>query len=389
MRIAHLADVHLGYRAYTRTTSAGLNRREVDVFKAFQSVLQRVIDLNPDIVIIAGDLFHSVRPSNYTINNAYRLLRDFRNQTPAPLVIIGGNHDTPKSVDTGCILDLFDSIPNVFIRHHGYHAVAFPELDCAVYCLPYFALEDRAQYLLRPEAGPSTNILTVHGTVQGVVRSRDSEALQAHPSEFHFEEWNYAAFGHYHIRCELEPNAYYAGSIEYTSTNIWEECPGARGRPSPKGFVLYDTDAGKADFFETPDLRYVRDLGVLNAESLSAAEVMEGIDARLASVPGGLNEKILRIVVEAFPRALQKELDWQRLRSLKNDALHLDVVFRPQPETHRALGRTPGGGARPLELEWEDYAGGMEDVPRGIERSRLVELGNTFLRQAAEAEVGL
>ncbi len=45
MRIAHIADPHLGYRAYNRITSQGVNRREADVFKAFQSALAKVAEL--------------------------------------------------------------------------------------------------------------------------------------------------------------------------------------------------------------------------------------------------------------------------------------------------------------------------------------------------------
>jgi exonuclease SbcD len=40
MRLVHLADLHLGFRAYSRTNSLGINRREADVFMAFQQALQ-------------------------------------------------------------------------------------------------------------------------------------------------------------------------------------------------------------------------------------------------------------------------------------------------------------------------------------------------------------
>ena len=36
MRIAHLSDVHLGYRAYSRTNEHGVNQREHDVLQAFR-----------------------------------------------------------------------------------------------------------------------------------------------------------------------------------------------------------------------------------------------------------------------------------------------------------------------------------------------------------------
>ncbi|MDH3455727.1 MAG: metallophosphoesterase, partial [Gemmatimonadota bacterium] len=63
MKLAHLADVHLGFRQYHRLTANGINQREADVASAFRNVIEGVIAAAPDLVIIAGDLFNSVRPS--------------------------------------------------------------------------------------------------------------------------------------------------------------------------------------------------------------------------------------------------------------------------------------------------------------------------------------
>ena len=35
--------------------------------------------------------------------------------------------------------------------------------------------------------------------------------------------WSYIALGHYHVHQRIEDNAYYSGSLEYTSTNPWSE----------------------------------------------------------------------------------------------------------------------------------------------------------------------
>ncbi len=72
MRIAHLADLHLGFRAYHRVTPRGINVREADVADAFRRAVARVCDLRPDLVLVAGDIFHTVRPSNTAIAEAFR-----------------------------------------------------------------------------------------------------------------------------------------------------------------------------------------------------------------------------------------------------------------------------------------------------------------------------
>lgn len=53
----------------------GINQREADVNVAFQEAITRIISLKPDVTIIAGDLFHAVRPSNTVVTFCFRQLR--------------------------------------------------------------------------------------------------------------------------------------------------------------------------------------------------------------------------------------------------------------------------------------------------------------------------
>ena len=78
MRIAHLADVHLGFRQFQRLDATGVNQREADVAGAFRRAIDAVIEQRPDAVLIAGDLFHSVRPTNRAIIEAFAGLRRLR-----------------------------------------------------------------------------------------------------------------------------------------------------------------------------------------------------------------------------------------------------------------------------------------------------------------------
>ena len=88
MKLVHLADLHLGYRAYGRITPQGLNIRERDVIKTFKETLDRVAEINPDVVIVAGDVFHRPRPGNTSIFLAIKFLQEFRTKCKAPIVMI-------------------------------------------------------------------------------------------------------------------------------------------------------------------------------------------------------------------------------------------------------------------------------------------------------------
>ena len=62
MRIAHLADLHLGFRQFQRQSPAGNNQREADVARATRHAINAIIAAAPDVVVVAGDVFHQVRP---------------------------------------------------------------------------------------------------------------------------------------------------------------------------------------------------------------------------------------------------------------------------------------------------------------------------------------
>ena len=108
MRLVHLADIHLGFRQYQRQTPAGINQREADVATSMRRVIDKVIELKPDLVLIAGDVFHAVRPPNPAILHAFIQFSRLRANLPdARIVMVAGNHDTPRTAETGCILKLF------------------------------------------------------------------------------------------------------------------------------------------------------------------------------------------------------------------------------------------------------------------------------------------
>ena len=113
MIVAHLADLHLGYRAYHRLVpgeaggSPRFNARERDVSQAFRASLDQIIEMQVDLVLVAGDIFHTVRPSNTAIADAFRQFARLRDALPeTPILIVAGNHDSPRAVETGSILTL-------------------------------------------------------------------------------------------------------------------------------------------------------------------------------------------------------------------------------------------------------------------------------------------
>ena len=129
MRLVHLSDLHLGYRQYQRLTPGGINQREADVAAIVRAAIDASIELAPDVVLIAGDVFHTVRPTNPAILHAFvqfaRLCARCRIPT---IVMIAGNHDTPRSTETGGILRLFAPL-GIHVVDREARRLSFPDRD--------------------------------------------------------------------------------------------------------------------------------------------------------------------------------------------------------------------------------------------------------------------
>jgi len=378
MRIAHIADPHLGYRAYNRITRTGLNAREADVFDAFRRALAKAVEIQPDLIVIAGDMFHVVRPSNLTIQYAFREFAALRAKTNAPVVIIGGNHDSPRSTDTGCILDLFSNLPDIHVVHGEYVQVPLKTLDTSVFCLCHRALPQLSSLKIEPDPSSKHNVLIVHGTLEGVIRHA-YDLFEISRAQVISDAWDYIAFGHYHIFEELAPNAYYAGSTEFTSTNIWSETK------VDKGFIEYDLDARKLVEFHKLDTREVIDLRPIDALEVTAENLNLMIQQRVESIKGGPENKIIRLVVENIHRSMQSDLDFAMIRNVRSEALHFELQLRPPGRDGRKSSSTETGVARSLEEEWDEFAKEYE-IPKDVERERLITIGRDYLMKQIPTE---
>ncbi len=385
MKIAHLADLHLGFRQYHRQTPAGINQREADTALAFRQAVDGVLAARPDAVIVAGDLFHSVRPTNAAIVFAFQQFQRIRAALPdAPIVLIAGNHDTPRSTETGSILRLFDEL-GVDVATHEARRFSYPRLDLSVLAVPHEALVRAERPLLRPDGSARYEVLVAHGEVDGVFPSDRStvEYGGAHvrPDEFGPGEWSYVAFGHYHVRTELGTRAWYCGSLEYVSTNPWGELRDeAEKGVAGKSWLLADLDTGIADARPIAPARRVLDLPRLDGSDMSAEELQAAIAARVAAVPGGIADQVVRLVVTGVPRHVGRQLDHAVLRGWKSEALHFQLDLR-RPEPARTTGVGAPGRRQTLPDIVQDYLS-RRQLPAGIDRAAFVAEGVDLVASA-------
>ncbi|HLB53728.1 MAG TPA: exonuclease SbcCD subunit D [Gemmatimonadales bacterium] len=383
MRLAHLADLHLGFRQYYRLTPEGINQREADVAHAFRAAVDGLLAERPDAIVIAGDLFHAVRPSNRSIVFAYQELQRLRAALPdTPVVAIAGNHDTPRSSDVGTILRLYEEL-GIHVAADEPRRLVFPELGLSVLAVPHAALEGEP-IVVRPEGSEPFQVLVIHGEVGGLLPI-DQAAMEyggalLDPEPLRREPWSYVALGHFHVQHAVSPRCWYSGSLEYVGPNIWGELADESLRKVPgKGWLLADLAAGTVSRRSVPASRTIYEAPTLNAFGLSPAEVDRLLAERLAAVPGGLGGSIVRVVIENIPRPVMRELDHAAIRDAKAEALHLHLDFR-RPESIRTVGVGAPGRRQTLPELVSEFLG-RRPLPERLSRERFVSLGLELLAE--------
>jgi DNA repair exonuclease SbcCD nuclease subunit len=386
MRLIHLSDLHLGFRQYQRTTPSGINQREADIALVFRQTIDRIIELAPDIVIIAGDVFHNVRPSNPAILHAFAQFSRLTQALPNVIVVmLAGNHDTPRAVETGCILRLFAPL-GIHVVDSREQRLTFVDSSLAILAVPDVS---GPRVALEPDPAFRYNILALHGEIAGVVTRpwADSEraALAIPPEDLGIERWSYVALGHWHVFKQLAPHAYYSGAMEYASLNIWgelqeEEAAKLRG----KRMIEFDLATGKRTLHKLPLARPIVDLPLIRARTMTAAEIDVQIRANVDSCKGGIDDKIVRQLIFDIPRHVARDLDHKALREYKRRALHFHLDPR-RPDVARASLTSPSGRRASLADVVRDKLWSRQISP-DVDRDALVALGLQYLASADAAE---
>ena len=112
MKFFHLSDLHIGKQLHR------YNLKE-DQQVILKEVITYAIELRPDAIVIAGDIYDKSVPSAEAVNVFDEFLTDLSEITPEiPILIISGNHDSP---------DRLKYASEILKRHHIYLAGNVPE----------------------------------------------------------------------------------------------------------------------------------------------------------------------------------------------------------------------------------------------------------------------
>ena len=256
MKLAHLADAHLGFQRFAGSRS---EVRKHDVFGAFAAACQQVTDECTDVLVIAGDLFDTPDPDNETLLFALRMLHTLRD-AGVEIILTSGNHETPKSNRTH-VFNLLNDL--------GFNAV-YQETTTFDIDGVRFVVIPWSYNQLNWEEIPAGDVLVVHTAAMSSPGAAGSYRVWPQDLEM---KWDYVALGDWHKRINLQPehNVWYPGALEHFSFGEQDEDCGVLFYMSRIGLKPYTWDSPvremvtigmDLDKLEDPDVDVNRELQI-------------------------------------------------------------------------------------------------------------------------------
>jgi DNA repair protein SbcD/Mre11 len=322
MKIVHLADTHLGHSAYRKISESGFNQREEDVILSFLDAVDKIIALKPELVLHSGDLFDTVRPTNRIVRiGIEQMLRIYN--AGIPLVLISGNHETPKQLYKGSVYSIFDALPidkkkfNIVYKDK-LEVIEFPGIT--IHAVPQCTTDAIfREELKKIKKNPDTkNVLMLHAGVTGMKEFAHGESneLLVEYDWLERSDFDYVALGHYHVFSKVGHNSWFSGSSERMSFNEVGQA---------KGFLLVDLSKEVKVELKTVRTREMIEMSPIDATGKDSVVLLEEIIAAIEKV--GPSGKILRLSVTNIPQHVMNTLDTKKIREAGKDAVHFEPRF--------------------------------------------------------------
>ena len=129
------------------------------------------------------------------------------------------------------------------------------------------------------------------------------------------------------------------------------------------------------------DLKPIERANQHTADGLNAE-----LHKRVDSVKGGIEDKIVRLIINDLPRELARELDHRYVRECKARALHFQLdIRRPQVVSSAVSGDR--GRSYTLEQELENFVRHQwHPATKEVDRERVLELARKYLHMAGAVE---
>jgi exonuclease SbcD len=400
VRIAHLADTHIGMENYGRINpETGLNQRLHDFLNSLDQALDAAVEADVDLVVFAGDIYKTRDPTPTHQREFARRVRNLT-QRGIQVVLVAGNHDIPLSAGRASSVDIFRAleVPGVTVartlrthvidtpRAGPVQVVAFPwAVRSLVLAQPEFKNHSIAELnqimieltrdRLRVEADQLNAelpaIVVGHAHLFGArIGTERLLTMGSDPmydlQTFDLPHVDFVALGHIHKHQALSyasPQVVYAGSID--RVDFGEE-------GEDKGWVYIEiAEKGRADW----DFRRVKARPFVTVDIVVESEnATEDVVRAIARDAERLRDAVVRVRIDIPPERVG-ELRDEDIRPHLKHAYYVAPFERTSP--HRARSRWGSVGAA------IQRAGPLEALALYLEHQKVdADRRETLLRYA-------
>jgi DNA repair protein SbcD/Mre11 len=342
--ILAVSDLHLGMKF------AGLPDVQAVLSEARFACLERIVTLanerRVELLLVAGDLFHTANPVKRDVLRAAEVLRGFEGRLVA---VLPGNHDyVSPGQDTlwPAFRDAVGDRMLVLDEPHPY-PLAHYDLDACLYpgpCRRKHSAENAIGWVKGAvrEAGVRCRIGVAHGSLAGVSPDLDGSYYPMREDELLATGLNLWVVGHTHIRYPERPGRANRVFLPGTPEPDGYDCAhkgGAWLLRLDEGAVAAETvETGAYRFVhDSPDALSVQDLAALAARHAGSEAAREVLKVRLSGRIAP-DERALLADTERALRSRVLHLDWDDsgVRE-KLDRAAIDAAYPAGSFPHRLL----------------------------------------------------
>lgn len=318
MKIVHMSDSHLGFHKYNKVDDNDSNLIEERIYSSFNQTINKIIELKPDVVVHAGDVFHHTRPGVRSLYVFKQGLEKISN-AGIPAIIISGNHDTPRTRATISPFIIYEGIKDIHIAYKKYER--FDVGDWAFHCIPYCADPNDNESEFSKINLSGRDVLIMHGMLKSFWDHRLDTVgeYELDDDSFLKSYFDYIALGHLHGQHRVNGNTWYSGSVEYFNFNDSQQ---------EKGILFVDLERREFEQIRICQEKYWIDCPPIDCREFNSEDMIAAISGQCHQ--NGLKDKILKInltnVNRDVYRGIYTGVNHAKLRELKSLALSLEIT---------------------------------------------------------------
>ena len=313
-KIIHMSDSHLGFQDLNRVDENGRNIIEEMIYSGFLKTIDRIIELRPDAIVHAGDVFHRERPGIrplYIFKKGMERLMD----AGIPVVMINGNHDAPKSNARTSPFCIYEGMSGLNIVHRKKYKY-FDIDDHRFHCMPYLMDEKERKSEFSKIKCSGRDVLIMHGMVRSMWSERRNDVGEYDlDDDFLKSDFDYIALGHSHGRRKVNDNTWYSGSVEWLSFDeAWQE----------KGILLVDLSTGDVKPVKIYESKYRIDYPYIDCSGLTSSDIVDAIFEQCNKYR--IENKIIRCNLKNVDRDEYKKINPSNFSGLRKICIDLKIT---------------------------------------------------------------